>query len=83
MADAVVVLVDELELVPGDEVVFTSVLVLLLLELEPPAGDGFTIVVLFSVLLPGEAAGVTVSVLCSHEARSAALAMMQMYFFIS
>ena len=44
------------------------------------AGDGFTIVVLVS---PGDAAGVTVSVFCSHAARSAALARMQMYFFIS
>lgn len=60
------------------------VVVLLLLELEPPpAGDGFTTVVLFSVLLPaGEPAGATVSVFCSHAARSAALAMMQIYFFI-
>ncbi len=31
----------------------------------------------------GEAAGVTVSVFCSHAARRAALARMQMYFFIS
>ncbi len=47
------------------------------------AGDGFTMVVLFSVFSAGEAAGATVSVFCSHAARSAALARMQMYFFIS
>jgi hypothetical protein len=56
---------------------------LLLLLLDPPLGLlGFTTVVLFSVLLPGDAAGATVSVFCSHAARSAALARMQMYFFI-
>ncbi len=49
----------------------------------PPVGEGFTIVVLFSVLVLGEAAvGSTVSVFCSHAAKSAAPARMQMYFFI-
>ena len=57
------------------------VVVLLLLDVPPPpAGEGLTIVVLCSVV--GDAAGVTVSVRCSHEERSAALAMMQMYFVI-
>ena len=56
--------------------------VLVSVELEV-AGDGFTIVVLFSVLSAGEAAGATVSVFCSHAARRAALARMQIYFFIS
>jgi hypothetical protein len=49
------------------------------------AGDvagGFTTVVLFSVDSAGDAAGATVSVFCSHATRSAALARMQMYFFI-
>ncbi len=41
--------------------------------------DGFTIVV---VLSAGEAAGVTVSVRCSHAARRAAPAKTQIYFFI-
>jgi len=41
---------------------------------------GFTTVVLFSTA--GEAAGATVSVFCSHATRSAALARMQIYFFI-
>ncbi len=40
---------------------------------------GFTTVVLFSA---GDAAGTTVSVFCSHATRSAALARMQIYFFI-
>ena len=39
-------------------------------------------VVLFSVLVAGDAAGTTVSVRCSHAAKSAALAKMQMYFFM-
>lgn len=43
-------------------------------------GEGFTMVVLVSS--PGEAPGAAVSVFCSHAARSAALARMQMYFFI-
>lgn len=52
-------------------------------ELEPPpAGDGFTTVVLFSVLEPGDALGAVVSVFCSHATRSAAPARMQIYFFI-
>ena len=42
---------------------------------------GFTTVVLFS-FSAGEAAGATVSVFCSHATRSAALARMQIYFFI-
>ena len=68
-----------LELAAGDEVlivVFVSDLVV--------AGEGFTIVVLCSVLAAGEPdAGVfTVSVFCSHAARSAAPARMQIYFFI-
>jgi hypothetical protein len=87
----VVVLVDDSVVVPGDEVVVVFVLVdgelvvvvLLLLELEPPpAGEGFTTVVLFSVFEPGDPAGATVSDFCSHDTRSAALAMMQRYFFI-
>jgi hypothetical protein len=43
---------------------------------------GFTTVVLFSVVSAGDAAGAAVSVFCSHAARSAALARMQIYFFI-
>lgn len=66
----------------GDVAVVAEVLVEVDL-LVPPAGDGFTMVVLLSTL-PGEepAAGATVSVFCSHAAKSAALARMQMYFFI-
>jgi hypothetical protein len=62
-------------------VVVTVVLVLVWVSVEP-AGEGFTLVVLFSVPSAGDAAGATVSVFCSHATRSAALARMQMYFFI-
>jgi hypothetical protein len=53
------------------------------------AGDGDTVVVV-SVPVAGDglsaaglAAGVTVSVFCSHAAKRPRLARMQMYFFIS
>ena len=39
-------------------------------------------VVALSVVSAGDAAGAAVSVFCSHAARSAALARMQIYFFI-
>jgi hypothetical protein len=50
----------------------------------PPAGDGFMIVVLFSVFSAGDAVVVVgwTSVLCSQPPRSAALARMQIIFFI-
>lgn len=54
--------------------------VLELSEVLPVLGDGLTMVVLFSGA--GEAAGAVVSVRCSHAAKSAALASMQIYFFI-
>lgn len=92
----VLVLVSVLEADEGDEEVELELLLLepeagveavllvfvvldeLLLLSEPP---GFTTVVLFSVFFSG-VAGAVVSVFCSHAARSAALARMQMYFFI-
>ena len=40
------------------------------------------VVVVSGVVAVGLAAGSVVSVFCSHAARSAALARMQMYFFI-
>jgi hypothetical protein len=50
-------------------------------ELElPPAGEGFTMVVLCSVL--SGAAGAAVSVFCSQATKRAAPAKMQRYFFI-
>ena len=63
--------------------VVTVVLLFVVVSVEV-AGDtvGFTTVVLFSVVSPGDAAGAAVSVFCSHATRSAALARMQMYFFI-
>jgi hypothetical protein len=83
VGEEVVVVVVSVELLPvvGAGVAIV-VVVLVSVELEV-AGDGFTIVVLFSVLSAGEAAGATVSVFCSHAARRAALARMQIYFFIS
>ncbi len=67
----------------GAGVLTIVVFVVVLVSVEcVSAGDGFTIVVLFSVFSAGEAAGVTVSVFCSHAVKSAALARMQMYFFI-
>jgi hypothetical protein len=44
--------------------------------------EGFTTVVLFSVFFSAGAAGATVSVFCSHAPKSAALARMQINFFI-
>ncbi len=71
------VMVSGVAVVSGDVVV---VVVVLLLELC--VGDGFTIVVFVSVLVLGEASGVTVSVFCSQAARRAALARIEMYFFM-
>ena len=67
----------------GDAVVVVLVVLDELLDVPPPAGEGFTIVVLFSVAGAGEApvVGVT-SVRCSQAPRSAALARMQISFFI-
>lgn len=73
-----VVVVDSV-LVPG-VAVEVVVVVELLEEDEPPAGDGFTTVVLFSVFF--SAGGVTVSDFCSQAASNAAPASMQMIFFI-
>lgn len=76
--------VDDVEPLAGDEVVEVEVLLVLELLDPPPAGEGFTIVVLLSAFAAGDApaAGATVSVFCSHAARSAALARIPMYFFI-
>jgi hypothetical protein len=64
-------------LVPGDEPVFTVVLV----EDEDPEGVFSTTVVLFSVLFsPGGL--VTVVSFFSHATRKAILIRMQMYFMI-
>jgi hypothetical protein len=87
VGDAVVVVVSVLVDVDvsGVDVAAGEVVVVLVLELSevlPEAGDvaGLTTVVLFSGA--GEAAGAVVSVFCSQAAKSAALARMQMYFFI-
>ena len=44
--------------------------------------DSVVVVVVAGVVAAGLAAGSVVSVFCSHAASSAALARMQMYFFI-
>lgn len=81
VGDAVVVVVSVVVDVAASGVeaaagVVAVVVVVVLSEVLEVAGDG-----LFSGA--GEAAGATVSVFCSQAARSAALARMQMYFFIS
>jgi len=81
VVDSVSVVVSASGEAAGEVVVVFVVLELLLEVAPPPAGEGFTIVVLFSFLSP--AAGVVTSVLCSQAASSAALARMQMDFFIS
>ena len=71
---------EELEPLAGEEVVLMVVFVS---DLETPAGEGFTMVVLCSVFPAGDAPGVlTVSVFCSHATSKAALAKTQIYFFI-
>jgi len=65
-----------------DSIGVVMTVVLLLVVVSVAAAGGFTTVVLFSVDSAAGAAGVTVSVFCSHATRSAALARMQMYFFI-
>jgi hypothetical protein len=63
----------------GDVAVFTVVFVSVFSVVAGEA-DGFTTVVLFSVLL--SAGGLVVSDFCSQAANNAAPASMQMYFFI-
>jgi hypothetical protein len=46
------------------------------------SGMGVVSVEVAGVVSAGDAAGAAVSVFCSHAARSAALARMQIYFFI-
>jgi hypothetical protein len=81
LGDEVIVLDEDVEVL-GVDVVVVDVLLELELLAPPPAGDGFTIVVFVSDLAAGEAPGATVSVFCSQAAKSAALARMQMYFFM-
>jgi hypothetical protein len=80
---SVSVIVAGVDAVDGVAVVIVFVVVLECVSvLVPPAGEGFTIVVLFSVFVPGDAPGATVSTRCSQAPRSAALASMQIYFFM-
>jgi hypothetical protein len=80
----VVVVVVVSVVVPGVEVAagLVVVVVLVLSEVLGAVGDGFTIVVLVWSGAGDAAAGAVVSVRCSQAAKSAALARMQMYFFI-
>jgi hypothetical protein len=70
----------------GDALLLVLVFVELLLELLAPAGllppAGLLLSTTVVLLLLPLAGGLVVSDFCSHAARSAALAMMQMYFFI-
>ena len=80
--ELVVVVVEELPPLEGDEPVLTVVLLLSVLEELPPAGDDLSItVVLLSVFFsPG--GFVTVVSFCSQAARKATLSNKQMYFII-
>jgi hypothetical protein len=79
---SVVVLVSEVAGVIVAIGVDSAGLVVVVVVSVEVAGEGFTMVVLLSVVSLGDAAGATFSVFCSHATRSAALARMQMYFFI-
>jgi hypothetical protein len=80
----VVVLVLELDESDGGGVVVVVVFVLVdvLVDSLVFSVVGFTMVVLVSFFSAGEDAGATTSVLCSQAPRSAALAKMQINFFI-
>jgi hypothetical protein len=79
----VVVVVDSVLLdVAGDGTVVVVLVVLVSLVFSVTVEAGFTTVVLFSVFFSAGAAGATVSVFCSHAPRRAALARMQINFFI-
>lgn len=78
------VVVDDDELAGGVDVVVVLVFVVVLsFVFSVTVAAGFTTVVLFSVFAgAGEDAGATTSVFCSQAPRSAALARMQISFFI-
>ncbi len=85
VVDSVVVDVDAsgVAVVIGVDSAGLLVVVVVLSELLDEPGEGFTIVVLFSVFSgEGEVVVVVVSDFCSHATKSAAVARMQMYFFI-
>ncbi len=80
----VVVVLLEFDEFGGVDVVVVLVFVVFVVSLVfSVLAGGFTIVVFFSVFAgAGEFAGATTSVFCSHAPRSAALAKMQINFFI-
>jgi hypothetical protein len=75
-------LLDEFDGGAVGAVVVVFVLVVVLSLVFSVVAAGFTTVVLFSVFFSAGAAGATVSVFCSHAPRRAALAKMQISFFI-
>jgi hypothetical protein len=79
VVDSVVVSVAGVAVAVGADMIVFVVLVSVCVAV---AGEGFTIVVLFSVFSGAGDAGATVSVFCSQAAKRAALARMQIYFFI-
>jgi len=82
VGDAVEVVVSVVVLVSGVAGVAVSIGVAVAIGLIVAIGVDSAGLVAVVVVSDGEAAGVTVSVFCSQAARSAALARMQMYFFI-
>jgi hypothetical protein len=81
VGDAVVV-VSVVVLVSEVAGVAVSIGVAVAIGLIVAIGVDSVVLVVVVVASDGEAAGATVSVFCSQAARSAALARMQMYFFI-
>jgi hypothetical protein len=81
---SVVVLVSEVAGVAVSIGVAVAIGLIVAIGVDSAGLVAVVVVVLVSdeVVSDGEAAGVTVSVFCSQAARSAALARMQMYFFI-
>jgi hypothetical protein len=84
VGDAVEVVVSVVVLVSEVAGVAVSIGVAVAIGVDSAGLVAVVVVVLVSdeVVSDGEAAGTTVSVFCSQAARSAALARIQMYFFI-
>ena len=84
VGDAVEVVVSVVVLVSEVAGVAVSIGVAVAIGVDSAGLVAVVVVVLVSdeVVSDGEAAGATVSVFCSQAARSAALARIQMYFFI-
>jgi hypothetical protein len=81
VSDSVIV-VGDIVVVAGDIVVVAGDIVVVGGAVIAPAGDGFTIVVFDSAGTGDVVVVGWTSVRCSHAVRSAALASMQIYFFM-